>query len=90
MLKYKTSNPKSKDSTPLLPALGRQRQVALWVQSQLQSKFQDSQAYTEKSCLKKPKTKNVKNNNKNYTFRMSTNKVMTYLIESVADLIQLT
>jgi hypothetical protein len=36
--------------TPLIPALGRQRQVDLWVQGQpgLQSEFQDSQGYTEK------------------------------------------
>jgi hypothetical protein len=34
----------------------------------LQSEFQDSQGYTEKPCLKKPKnekTKNKQNNNKN-------------------------
>jgi hypothetical protein len=36
--------------TPLIPALGRQRQVVFWVQGQpgLQSEFQDSQGYTEK------------------------------------------
>ena len=40
--------------TPLLSALGRQRQVDCWVRGQpgLQSEFQDSQGYTEKSCLK--------------------------------------
>jgi hypothetical protein len=44
---------------PLIPALGRQRQVDFWVQGQpgLQSEFQDSQGYTEKPCLEKPKTK---------------------------------
>ena len=44
---------------PLIPALGRQRQVDFWVQGQpgLQSDFQDSQGYTEKPCLKKPKIK---------------------------------
>jgi hypothetical protein len=44
---------------PLILALGRQRQVDFWVQDQpgLQSKFQDSQGYTEKPCLKKTKTK---------------------------------
>jgi hypothetical protein len=43
--------------TPLVPALGRQRQVDFWVQGQpgLQSEFQDSQGYTEKLCLEKPK-----------------------------------
>jgi hypothetical protein len=42
---------------PLIPALGRQRQVDFWVWGQLglQSEFQDSQGYTEKPCLKKPK-----------------------------------
>jgi hypothetical protein len=43
--------------TPLIPALGRQRQVDFWVQGQpgLQSEFQDSQGYTEKPCLQKKK-----------------------------------
>jgi hypothetical protein len=43
--------------TPLIPALGRQRQVNFWVRGQpgLQSEFQDSQGYTEKPCLKKKK-----------------------------------
>jgi hypothetical protein len=42
---------------PVVPALGRQRQVDFWVQGQpgLQSEFQDSQGYTEKPCLEKPK-----------------------------------
>jgi hypothetical protein len=41
--------------TPLIPALGRQRQVDFWVPGQLglQSEFQDSQGYTEKPCLEK-------------------------------------
>jgi hypothetical protein len=45
--------------TPLIPALGRQRQADFWVRGQpgLQSEFQDSQGYTEKPCLKKPKKK---------------------------------
>jgi hypothetical protein len=44
---------------PLIPALGRQRQVDFWVQGQpgLQSEFQDSQDCTEKPCLEKPKKK---------------------------------
>jgi hypothetical protein len=39
---------------PLIPAAGWQRQVGLWVWGHIspQSKFQDSQGYTEKSCLK--------------------------------------
>jgi hypothetical protein len=47
---------------PLIPALGRQRQADFGVRGQpgLQSEFQDSQDYTEKSCLEKPKT-NKKN-----------------------------
>ena len=42
---------------PLIPALGRQRQVNFWVQGQpgLQSEFQDSQDDTEKPRLKNPK-----------------------------------
>jgi hypothetical protein len=45
--------------TPLIPALGRQRQVDFCVRGQpgLQSKFQDSQGYTEKPCLEKQKQK---------------------------------
>jgi hypothetical protein len=46
---------------PLIPALGRQREADFWVRGQpgLQSKFQDSQGYTEKPCLEKNKqTKN--------------------------------
>jgi hypothetical protein len=49
--------------TPLIPALGRQRQEDFWVQGQpgLQSEFQDSQGYTEIPCLKKiQKNKNEK------------------------------
>jgi hypothetical protein len=44
---------------PLIPALGRQRQVDFWVRGQpgLQSEFQDSQGYKEKPWLKKNKTK---------------------------------
>jgi hypothetical protein len=43
--------------TPLIPALGRQRQADFWVQGQpgLQSEFQDSHGCTEKPCLKKTK-----------------------------------
>jgi hypothetical protein len=42
--------------TPLIPALGRQRQVDFWVPDQpgLQSEFQDSQGYTEKPVSKAP------------------------------------
>ena len=45
--------------TPLIPALGRQKQADFWVGGQpgLQSEFQDSQSYTEKPCLEKPKKK---------------------------------
>ena len=41
--------------TPLVPALGRQKQADFWVRGQpdLQSEFQDSQGYTEKPCLEK-------------------------------------
>jgi hypothetical protein len=49
---------------PLILALGRQRHVDFLVQGQpgLQSKFQDSQGYTEKPCLKKPKTSQTNKN----------------------------
>ena len=45
--------------TSLMTALRRQRKVDLWVWGQhgLQNEFQDSKHYTEKPCLKKPKTK---------------------------------
>jgi hypothetical protein len=46
---------------PLIPELERQRQRQadfwVWGQPGLQSEFQDSQGFTEKPCLKKPKTK---------------------------------
>jgi hypothetical protein len=43
---------------PLIPALRRQRQADFWVdQPGLQSEFQNSQGYTEKPCLEKPKPK---------------------------------
>jgi hypothetical protein len=44
----------------LIPALGRQRQADFWIQghTSLQSKFQDSQDYTEKPCLEKQKKTN--------------------------------
>jgi hypothetical protein len=47
--------------TPLISALGRQRQADFWVQGQpgLQSEFQDSQGCTEKPCLKKTNWKKV-------------------------------
>ena len=40
---------------PVIPALGRQRQVDFWVRGQpgLHSEFQERQGYTEKPCLKK-------------------------------------
>jgi hypothetical protein len=52
--------------TPLIPALWRQRQADIWVQGQpgLQSEFQDSQGYTEKPCLKKPKKEKKKKKRK--------------------------
>ena len=41
--------------TPLIPALGRQRQEDFWIWGQpgLQSEFQDSQGYTENPCFEK-------------------------------------
>jgi hypothetical protein len=48
--------------TPLIPALGRQRQADFWVRGQpgLQSELQDSQSYKEKPCLEKNKKKKKK------------------------------
>jgi hypothetical protein len=50
--------------TPVIPVLGRQRQVDFWVQGQpgLQSEFQDSQGYIEKPCLEKPQQTNKQTN----------------------------
>jgi hypothetical protein len=62
--------------TPLIPALGRQRQADFWVWGQpgLQSEFQDSQGYTEKPCLEnhnqtKPNQNKTKQNKKNGSHR---------------------
>ena len=54
---------------PLIPVLGRQRQANFWVRGQpgLQSEFQDSQSYTEKSCLEKTKKQTNKNKQKQNT-----------------------
>jgi hypothetical protein len=68
--------------TPLIQALGRQRQADFWLRGQpaLQSEFQDSQSYTEKPCLEKPKKKKKKKKKRkkkkerkelNYHFRTS-------------------
>jgi hypothetical protein len=45
--------------TPLIPALGRQRQADFWVQGQpgLQSEFQDSQGYIYRETLSQKKKK---------------------------------
>jgi hypothetical protein len=52
--------------TPLIPALGSQRQVDLWVRGQpgLQSEFQDCRGYTEKPCLVKQTKQNKTKQNK--------------------------
>jgi hypothetical protein len=55
---------------PLIPVLGRQRQVDFWVRGQpgLQSEFQNRQDYTEKPSRKtKKKKKNPKNKTKKPT-----------------------
>ena len=53
--------------TPLIPALGRQRQADFWGRGQpgLQSEFQDSLGYTEKPCLKTKQKKKKKTKQKN-------------------------
>ena len=45
--------------TPLIPAIGRQRQADFGVRGQpgLHGEFQDSQGYTEKPCLEKTENK---------------------------------
>jgi hypothetical protein len=48
-------------TTLLIPALRRQRQANLKKHPGLQSEIQDSQGYTEKPCLEKPKEKKVYN-----------------------------
>ena len=58
--------------TPVISAIGRQRQANFWVRGQpgLQSKFQDSQDYREKPCCKqtkKQKQTNKKNKQKHGT-----------------------
>jgi hypothetical protein len=64
--------------TPLVPVLWRQRQVNLWVWGQpaLQSKFQNSQGYTEKLCLEiqKPMNQTIKSNNN----KTSSNKYLNF------------
>jgi hypothetical protein len=56
--------------TPLIPALGRQRQADFWVWGQLGllSEFQDSQGYTEKSCLENKQTNKQTQKNCGRTF----------------------
>ena len=57
--------------TPLIPALGsRGRWISEFEDSLVykdheKSEFQDSQGYTEKPCLKKPKKKEKKEKKKN-------------------------
>jgi hypothetical protein len=68
--------------TPLIPALGRQRQADFWVRGQpgLQSEFQDSQGYTEKPCLKKQTNKQTnqnQNQNKNKNKTKTRGKLLT-------------
>jgi hypothetical protein len=48
--------------SPIIPALGRQRQTDFWVQGQpgLQCEFQDSQGYRETLSQKQNKTKQNK------------------------------
>jgi uncharacterized protein YraI len=63
---------------PLIPVLGRQRQVDFCIQGQpgLQSEFQDSKGYTEKPRLEKTKqNKNIYISNfylRNFAFKFKT------------------
>jgi hypothetical protein len=54
--------------TPLIPALGRQRQAGIQGQTGLQSEFQDSQGYTEKPCLKQTNKQTNKQTKSNVKF----------------------
>jgi hypothetical protein len=58
--------------TPLIPALGRQRQADFWVRGHpgLQSEFQDSHGYIEKPCLKKPEKTTKQNTKKTYMYKL--------------------
>ena len=70
-----------------LLALGRQRQADFWVLGQpgLQSEFQDSQGYTEKTCLEKPNNQNNNNNNnKNPKNKKKKNKNKTTQVTAYA------
>jgi hypothetical protein len=62
--------------TPLIPALGRQRQADPCDPGKLglQSKFQKSQGYTEKTCLELPTKNNNNNNNNNNNKNKNTNQ----------------
>jgi hypothetical protein len=65
---------------PLILALGRQRQADFWVRGQpgLQSKLQDSQGYTEKPCLEKPKKQNKKTKTKTKTKNKNKKKKISF------------
>jgi hypothetical protein len=69
--------------TPLIPELGRQNQVDFWVGGQpgLQSELQDSQGYTEKPCLEKPKQTNKQTQTKQ---NKQTNKQKPLLLTTQA------
>jgi hypothetical protein len=54
-------------STPLIPALGRQRKADFPGQPGLQSEFQDRQGCTEKPCLEKPKKRKKRKKGKKET-----------------------
>jgi hypothetical protein len=62
--------------TPLIPALGRQRQVDFWVRGQpgLQSEFKDSQGYIEKPCLEKKQKQNKNKKNQQNKTKTQQNK----------------
>jgi hypothetical protein len=72
--------------TPLMPALGRQRQADFLVRGQpgLQSECQYSQGYTEKPCLKTNKqtnkqTEKIKGMQLHYSVYISFNLIFKYL-----------
>jgi hypothetical protein len=65
--------------TPLISALRRQRQ------SGLQSEFQDSQGYTEKPCLEKPKQQQQQQQQKPFTEYLNELNILKYQRQGLAE-----
>jgi hypothetical protein len=72
--------------TPLIPALGRQRQADFWVccQPGLQSEFQDSQGHTEKSCLENKQTNKQNHTKTKHKTNQQTKKMACQILNICA------